>query len=129
MGIGASARGILADGRSPIEARKTSSSVPTFGEMADRVVDSRQHEWRNEKHRAQWRSTLKTYAAPIRAKRVEQITTEDVPSLLKPVWTEKPETTSRVRGRIERVLDGHGHAAAPHGGQGLYRPWLPLFVP
>jgi integrase len=61
--------------------------------------------WRNEKHAAQWEMTLRDYAAPIRRRAVGEITTDDVLSVLKPFWNEKPETASRLRGRIERVLD------------------------
>jgi integrase len=50
-------------------------------------------------------STLETYAAPLRSKPVDTITTDDVLAVLKPIWTRKPETASRVRGRIEKVLD------------------------
>ena len=49
--------------------------------------------------------TLREYAAPIRRLPVDKVTTDDVLAVLKPIWTEKPETASRVRGRIERVLD------------------------
>src|SRR5207237_7460940 len=49
--------------------------------------------------------TLRHYAAPLRLLAVEKITTGDVLSVLKPIWNEKPETASRLRGRIERVLD------------------------
>jgi integrase len=49
--------------------------------------------------------TLRDYAAPLRRLPVDQITTDDVLSVLKPLWNEKPETASRVRGRVERVLD------------------------
>ena len=42
---------------------------------------------------------------PLRAKPVDTISTEDVLAVLKPIWTEKPETASRLRGRIEKVLD------------------------
>jgi integrase len=49
--------------------------------------------------------TLKTYAAPLRPKPVDEITTEDVLAVLQPIWTAKAETASRVRGRIEKVLD------------------------
>jgi integrase len=62
-------------------------------------------QWRNPKHRAQWRMTLETYAAPLRAKRVSEIDTNDVLKVLTPLWTQIPETASRLRGRIERVLD------------------------
>jgi integrase len=61
--------------------------------------------FRNEKHKAQWKSTLATYAAPLKDKPVDTIGTDDVLAVLKPIWTTKPETASRVRGRIEKVLD------------------------
>ena len=78
---------------------------PTFGELADQVVAALEKGWRNAKHRAQWRMTLETYAAPLRSKPVDQITTEDVLGVLQPIWTSKAETASRVRGRIEKILD------------------------
>jgi len=60
--------------------------------------------WRRE-HRAQWRSTLATYAYPKLGKlSVASITTGDVLGALRPIWTEKPETASRLRGRIEAIL-------------------------
>src|SRR5271170_1423139 len=61
--------------------------------------------WRNGKHAAQWEMTLRDYAAPLRRLPVDTITTDDVLSVLKPLWHDKPETASRLRGRIERVLD------------------------
>ncbi len=61
--------------------------------------------WRNAKHAAQWEMTLRDYAAPLRRLPVDKITTDDVLSILKPLWNAKPETASRLRGRIERVLD------------------------
>jgi integrase len=61
--------------------------------------------WRNHKHAAQWEMTLREYAAPLRRLPVDKITTDDVLSVLKPLWSDKPETGSRLRGRIERVLD------------------------
>src|SRR5215218_8171793 len=61
--------------------------------------------WRNEKHRAQWKMTLSVYCLPIRSVPVAQITTEDVLRVIKPLWHNKSETASRLRGRIERVLD------------------------
>ena len=76
-----------------------------FGELADEVVTEQGKSFRNAKHRAQWKMTLETYAAPLRPKAVDAITTEDVLSVLKPIWTAKAETASRLRGRIERVLN------------------------
>jgi integrase len=61
--------------------------------------------WRNGKHAAQWEMTLRDYAAPLRRLPVNTITTDDVLSVLKPLWSDRPETASRLRGRIERVLD------------------------
>lgn len=73
--------------------------------MADDVRETLSAGFRNDKHKAQWKSTLETYAAPLRAKPVDTIATDDVLAVLKPIWTTKAETASRVRGRIEKVLD------------------------
>jgi integrase len=77
----------------------------TFGQSASALVDSLEGGWRNPKHRAQWRSTLKTHCKPIWSKPIDEIDTTDVLAVLRPIWTQTPETASRVRGRIERVLD------------------------
>lgn len=109
------ARAHVRAGRDPIaerdRTRHSASGVPTFGEIADQLIEGIEHGFRNEKHRAQWRMTLTEYAGPLRPKAVDAITTEDVLSCLKPIWQTKAETASRVRGRIERVLD----AAAARG--------------
>jgi integrase len=101
----AEARRLIAKGLNPIEARKRDGGIPTFGEMADDVREALSAGFRNEKHKAQWKMTLGTYAASLRNKPVDTITTEDVLAVLKSIWTEKPETASRLRGRIEKVLD------------------------
>jgi integrase len=101
----ATARRKIAQGINPIEARKRDTSIPTFGEVADEVRQSLSEGFRNEKHKAQWKSTLGTYAAPLHAKPVDTITTDEVLAVLKPIWTTKAETASRVRGRIEKILD------------------------
>jgi hypothetical protein len=101
----ASARRTIAQGLNPIDERKRDGGIPTFGEMADDVRETLSAGFRNEKHKAQWKSTLETYAAPLRAKPVDTIATDDVLAVLKPIWTTKAETASRVRGRIEKVLD------------------------
>lgn len=98
------ARRILATGGDPITEKRRQKTL-TFGETADDLIDSMKAGWRNEKHQAQWEMTLATYAAPIRKKSVSAITTEDVLGILKPIWLAKPETASRLRGRIEKVLD------------------------
>lgn len=102
--LAAEARAALSTGVNPKHVRKPKEGR-TFGEVADRVVEAMRPEWRNEKHAAQWEMTLRDYAAPLRHLPVDQITTDDVLSVLKPLWSEKPETASRLRGRIERVLD------------------------
>lgn len=101
----ASARRKIAQGLNPIEERKRDGGIPTFGDMADDVRETLSAGFRNEKHKAQWKSTIETYAAPLRAKPVDTIATDDVLGVLKPIWTIKAETASRVRGRIEKVLD------------------------
>lgn len=99
------ARAMLADGRDPLAARKAEQRMPTFGEMADQLIKSMGPSWRNVKHRAQWVMTLREYAKPFRDMPVDQIGTADVLEVLRPIWQTKAETASRVRGRIEKVLD------------------------
>jgi integrase len=101
----ASARRKIARGLNPIDERKRDGGIPTFGEIADDVREALSAGFRNEKHKAQWKSTLEIYAAPLRAKPVDTIATDDVLSVLKPIWPSKAETASRVRGRIGKVLD------------------------
>src|SRR5450631_4110913 len=101
----ACARRKIAQGLNPIVERKRDGGIPTFGEVADDVRETLSAGFRNEKHKGQWKSTLETYAAPLRAKPVDTIATDDVLAVLKPIWTMKAETASRVRGRIEKVLD------------------------
>ncbi|MBZ6079177.1 tyrosine-type recombinase/integrase [Microvirga puerhi] len=100
----ADARQKLVDGLDPIAARAR-PKVMTFGEAADALIKSMSSSWRNEKHRAQWVMTLTTYCAPLREKLIDAVATEDVLNVLMPLWTTKPETASRLRGRIERVFD------------------------
>ncbi|MGH6673876.1 MAG: tyrosine-type recombinase/integrase [Xanthobacteraceae bacterium] len=102
--LASDARSRLAEAINPKDARKPADGA-TFGECADRVIEAMRPSWRNGKHAAQWQMTLRDYAAPLRRLPVEKITTDDVLSVLKPLWHSKPETASRVRGRIERVLD------------------------
>jgi len=104
----ADTRRLAKQGQDPVAARRAAKSAgraPTFGEMADALIESIEHGFRNAKHRYQWRQTLTEYAKPLRAKTVDAITTEDVLECLKPIWQTKAETASRLRGRIERVLD------------------------
>ena len=107
-------RTAVAEGRDPVaekrEARETARrpapSIPIFAEAAARVIGLRRPTWSNAKHAAQWQSTLQTYAFPlIGNKVVDAITAADVLEALTPIWTSKPETASRVRQRMETVMD------------------------
>jgi integrase len=100
----ADARQKLADGLDPIAVRDK-PKVMTFGEAADALIESMSSSWSSNKHRAQWRMTLAVYCEPLRSKPVAEIGAEDVLKILQPLWATKPETASRLRGRIERVLD------------------------
>lgn len=104
--LAAEARANLQAKVDPIAAKKAvQAAIPTFGEMADDFIETMKPQFRNAKHIAQWTMTLTEYAAPLRKKPVDEITTADVLDVLKPIWLTKSETASRLRGRIERVLD------------------------
>jgi len=78
----------------------------TFDSVALEYIDSKSAEWKNAKHHQQWVNTLTTYAFPIIGKTpVSEIETAQVLKILKPIWTTKTETATRVRTRIELVLD------------------------
>ena len=101
-------------GVDPILARQQADSALkaiqaraiTFDEAARLFIDSRSDEWRNPKHRAQWSATLATYASPVIGKLlVSDIDQSHVLAVLEPIWKTKTETASRLRGRIESVLN------------------------
>ena len=78
----------------------------TFKAMAETHIAANKESWRNAKHRQQWENTLQTYAYPvIGALPVAEVDTQHVLMVLEPIWREVPETASRLRGRIETVLD------------------------
>lgn len=88
------------------EQQLARSKQSTFKDAALQCIATKEHEWKNDKHRKQWSSSLETYAYPIIGTRpVADITTEDVLRILEPIWTKKTETATRVRQRIESVLD------------------------
>jgi hypothetical protein len=88
------------------KARAETQRATTFEKCADTYIDSHITSWKNKKHAAQWKSTLKTYAYPeFGSLPVALVDTTVVLKALEPIWKSKPETASRVRGRIESVLD------------------------
>jgi len=100
----AAARAKLADGEDPFAVIED-VPIPTFGVFADEVIASLSPGFRNAKHRDQWVMTLTKYAEPLRDIPLDQVTTDDVLRVLKPLWTRVPETADRLRQRIERVID------------------------
>jgi integrase len=78
----------------------------TYKDCAERYIEAHRAGWKNAKHAAQWGATLDSYVYPIMGKLpVDSVDTGLVMRALEPIWTEKPETASRVRGRIESILD------------------------
>ena len=87
-------------------ARLDAAKTMTFDECRDAYIAAHQAGWRNAKHRSQWVNTLDTYVSPVFGKlAVQAIDVALVTQVLEPIWSTKPETASRLRGRIERVLD------------------------
>ena len=102
------------DGIDPIEARRAekrraqldAAKAVTFKECAEAYIKAHRAGWRNGKHAAQWEATLSTYADPVMGGlSVQAIDNVLVLKVLEPIWTTKPETAGRVRGRIESILD------------------------
>lgn len=109
-----SARELIREGVDPIERAKAARKALqasaarslTFQEAAKEFIASRAVAWRNHKHRAQWTSTLENYAYPvIGALSVADIELPHILKILEPIWKTKTETASRLRGRIEQILD------------------------
>lgn len=98
-------RGKAMLGGDPLADRRQAAAVLTFDAAVETYLAAKLDEFRNEKHRKQWRSTLTTYASPVLGpKRVSEITVQDVLRVLEPIWQTKTETAKRLRGRIENVL-------------------------
>jgi len=102
------------EGIDPIEARRAerarqrldAAKATTFEQCAESYVAAHRAGWRNAKHASQWAATLSTYAYPvIGALPVQAVDTGLVLKVLEPIWTAKPETASRLRGRLESILD------------------------
>jgi integrase len=88
------------------EAQQAAVKAMTFRAVANAYLAAHEAGWHNPKHRAQWRATLDAYAMPHMGDLpVSDVMTGHVMAALEPIWTAKPETATRVRGRIEAVLD------------------------
>ena len=136
--MAAANRTAVSEGRDPLAERQAAReaarnpvpSVPTFAEAAVRVIEFRRPAWSNPKHAAQWGSTLATYVFPfIGETAVDEITSKDVLAVLEPIWTTKPETASRVRQRVETVMDWvvtHGHRLDNPAGKALLKVLPPV---
>jgi len=107
-------RKLLQEQTDPIEARAAlrqgaqlaAAREVTFDQCADAFIEAHRPGWRNAKHVDQWRNTLRSYASPVLgALPVHAVSTDLVMRVLEPIWRTKTETASRLRGRIEAVLD------------------------
>ncbi len=119
-------RALFKSGNDPIALRRAIESAvaakratqKTFAEVAARYIEQHEKSWKNAKHQAQWSATLRTYAEPVIGKLlVGDIRPAHVISVLEPIWTTKTETATRVRSRIEIVLDyaaAHGFREGPN---------------
>lgn len=107
-------RRLRAEGVDPLEAKRASevrqradaARAVTFRQVAEAFISTNRAGWRSPKHALQWTATLETYAYPtIGDMAVGEIETAHILAILEPIWSKKPETASRVRGRVESVLD------------------------
>jgi len=110
----AACRQMRLDGTDPIAVKKAgklkakleAARAMTFRQCAEAYIEAHKAGWQNAKHAAQWSSTLKTYAYPVfGALPVQAVDVALIAKVLEPIWNTKTETASRLRGRIERVLD------------------------
>ncbi|MER9554671.1 integrase arm-type DNA-binding domain-containing protein [Mesorhizobium sp. M0323] len=108
------ARQLVSDGKDPIEDRRERTAALraddakriTFKQASERYIAAHKAGWKNAKHADQWQNTLATYAFPVIGDLpVAKVDTAHVMQILEPIWTTKTETATRVRGRIELVLD------------------------
>lgn len=108
------AREVIAQGMDPIAERQANKSAllarqsleKTFRQAVQSYLEVHGDTWKNSKHRAQWNSTIETYAHPVMGHLLlRDIGQEQILQVLEPIWKSKTETASRVRGRIESVLD------------------------
>lgn len=88
------------------EAQAAQVAGIKFKAVAEAYIITNEANWRNDKHRQQWRSTLATYVYPVIGELpVAEVGTAHILQILEPIWKDKAETASRVRGRMETILD------------------------
>lgn len=133
------ARAKLSLGIDPIEDSRAQrsklladqSTAITFDEAAKKYVEAHEHGWKNAKHAQQWRNTIDTYATPVMGKMlIRDIGLPQVLQVLEPIWREKTETASRLRGRMDSVFDwaiarGYRTQLSPARWKGLLDKLLP----
>jgi integrase len=91
---------------SRVQARLRQATTHTFRECAEKYIAAHAKGWRNGKHRQQWENTLKTYAYPVLGDlSVAAVDTDLIMQIIEPLWAAKTETASRLRGRLESILD------------------------
>lgn len=104
------ARALIYKGINPIDTknqlnRAKSIKQISFREFALDCIEAKKVEWSNDKHMNQWVKTLETYAYPVIGNKcLDEVDTDDILKILTPIWIEKTETASRLRGRIEWIL-------------------------
>ena len=104
--VAAENKALAQRGINPKLERVKPKAIPSFKEVMELALPAILDELKNAKHRAQWRTTLETYALPfIGDMPVNEISVNEIHALLQPIWKNKTETASRLRGRIEKVLD------------------------
>jgi integrase len=153
MGLGSTAIRSLADARAlatsyhkhvvngldPIEERRLEAlnrqiehaKSVTFDEVAKQCIAAKTPEWKNAKHAQQWKNTLETYVSPVfGALPISAVDTMQVMRVLEPIWVTKTETATRVRQRIEKIIDyakarGYFQGENPARLEGNLRELLP----
>lgn len=130
-------RTLLKDKVDPIEARKDSRKTAQaeasrlFDAAAADYIETHRPGWKNEKHIQQWENTLATYAGPVIGKMdVRDVGTDEIKRILEPIWISKRETASRLRGRIECILDAEkaeGHRSGENPAR--WRGHLSMILP
>lgn len=114
-----------------VAAAVADARAMTFRQCAEAYIAAHESDWRNPKHRQQWRNTLATYAYPVFGNLpVAAVDTSMVMKVLDPIWRDKRETASRLRGRIEVILDwarvrGYRDGENPARWKGLLEYSLP----